>query len=131
MQLVDEHVVRTKRFLVGHTGDLSRVMLVQVTGVIVTRCLGVCVIEVHTSAEALGQRSSIVHRCRLSSGARRAGLQKKSTKFSPSVDFRVANPIATLLVLIKVGEPYRLVRTAVLKRFDASRTNASHSVQSP
>ena len=57
---------------------------------------------------------------------------KKSTKCRLSVHFRrVANPIATLLVLIKVGEPYRLVRTAVLKRFDASRTNSSHSVQSP
>ena len=49
-------------------------------------------------------------------------------KINVSVDFRVASLIATLLVLIKTSEPYGLVRTAVLKRFDAYRTMADRFV---
>jgi hypothetical protein len=60
----------------------------------------------------------------------RPGGECAGCSVSEAVHFRVVSPIATLLVLTKMCDPYRLVLTAVLKRSDASRTVANDSVQS-
>ncbi len=80
-----------------------------------------------------GSRTAIQSLPSLPTELRRAACAtpKNQRNSAQALIFELRTPIATLLVLIKVGEPYRLVRTVVLKRFDASRTNASHSVQIP